>query len=176
MGKQSIILLSGLTLLLAACAPAEPLSVPPSAMIIKSPAFGEGGTIPVRFTCDGEGVSPPLTFSNVLQNVQSLALVMDDPDAPSGDYVHWVVYNIDPIPLVVPEGTVPSGGKLGVTGSQEARYVPPCPPSGAHRYFFHLYALDTVLSFDAAPSKADLVAAMQGHVLAEAELTGTFGS
>lgn len=145
-------------------------------MTIESPAFKNGESIPQKYTCKGEGMSPPLNFSNVPMKAQELVLIVSDPDAPRGDFVHWVVYGIDPVPLVVKEGTTPSGGQSGIAGTGRQGYVPPCPPSGTHRYTFHLYALDTLLPSEALPTKADLLSAMWGHVMAEAELLGRFGS
>lgn len=166
----------GLCTALGACSGAPAVSVPPSAMMIQSTAFENGGMIPQKYTCKGEGVSPLLNFSNVPGKAQELVLIVSDPDAPGGDFVHWVVYGIDPVPLTVKEGTTPSGGVFGMasTGRRQG-YVPPCPPSGTHRYYFRLYALDTRLEFEAAPTKADLLTAMQGHIVAEAELVGRFG-
>lgn len=145
-------------------------------MMITSSAFENGGMIPQKYTCKGEGVSPPLNFSNVPPSAQELVLIVSDPDAPSGDFVHWVVYGIDPVPLTVNEGTIPSGGQSGIASTGRQGYVPPCPPSGTHRYTFRLYALDTLFLSEALPTKADLLAALQGHILAEAELLGRFGN
>ncbi|MDD5103663.1 MAG: YbhB/YbcL family Raf kinase inhibitor-like protein, partial [Candidatus Peribacteraceae bacterium] len=129
---------------------------------------------PAQYTCTGVGESPPLAFSGVPAGAQSFVLILSDPDAPSGDFVHWVVYNIDPAMRAVPAGTVPEAGSLGRSGTGQQEYVPPCLPSGTHRYLFHLYALDTLLSFYAPPTKTDLLTSMQGHVLAEVELMGRF--
>lgn len=166
----------GLCLALGACSGAPAVAVPPSAMMIQSTAFENGGMIPQKYTCKGEGMSPPLNFSHVPGSARELVLIMSDPDAPGGDFVHWVVYGIDPVSIVVREGEVPSGGRLGIASTgRRLGYVPPCPPSGTHRYIFHLYALDTFLPSEALPTKADLLSAMQGHIVAEAELMGRFG-
>lgn len=165
--------------LLGACTTSSSPSVPsPSAaaMTIESPAFANGAEIPQKYTCRGEGVSPPLIFAGVPPHAQELALVMSDPDAPGGDFVHWVVYGIPPVTRSVPEGEVPSGGKVGIASTGEAIFVPPCPPSGTHRYILRLSALDTRLQFETPPAKADLLASMEGHVLAEAQVMGRSGS
>jgi len=148
---------------------------PSVTMELTSSAFLQEGLLPARYTCDGEGVSPPLTFSNVPKGAQSLMLIVSDPDAPRGDFVHWVVYDIDPVPLNVAEGSIPSGGAQGIVSTGTMEYVPPCPLSGVHRYFFRLYALDISVRLEVSPTKADLLTAMEGHALAEAELMGRYG-
>jgi Raf kinase inhibitor-like YbhB/YbcL family protein len=159
---------------------APPESSPPSgdsaALEISSSAFGDNDTIPTVYTCDGDNASPPLAFSDVPEDAQSLALIMDDPDAPSGTFVHWVVWNIDPATADVPANTVPASGTQGLNGIGQAAYIGPCPPDGEHHYYFKLYALDTRL--DALdPSTADKTAleqAMEGHIIAQAELVGLY--
>jgi Raf kinase inhibitor-like YbhB/YbcL family protein len=147
---------------------------------LRSAAFEEGGAIPVRYTCDGENVSPPLSWSSVPDETRSLALIADDPDAPGGTFVHWVIYNLPPdtrrLPEDVPsrEETLPSGAVQGVNGAGSVGYTGPCPPSGTHRYFFKVYALDTELDLGGGATKEDLVSAMEGHVLAEGRLVGTY--
>jgi len=143
-------------------------------MHIVTPAFVRNGQIPAAYTCDGENLSPPLTFSGIPEGAQSLALIMDDPDAPSGDWVHWVVYNIDPSARDVPKGTIPLGGMEGVGSDGDSAYGGPCPPSGSHRYFFRLYALDTALELGERPDKAALLRAMEGHILAEDAIMGKY--
>ncbi len=153
------------------------------ALRISSPAFQSDGDIPARYTCDGEDLSPPLQWSDPPEGTKSLALIVDDPDAPDPaaprmTWVHWVLYNI-PSAIVglaeavashdLPEGTGEGTNDWGRTG-----YGGPCPPVGRHRYFHKLYALDTVLSDLVKPSKAELEQAMEGHVLAEAQLIGTY--
>jgi Raf kinase inhibitor-like YbhB/YbcL family protein len=142
---------------------------------ISSSAFVHNGTIPVRHTCDGEDVSPPLAFGGVPAAARSLVLVVDDPDAPVGDWVHWVVWNIAPETRLVGEGNVPAGGSQGRNGWGRNGYGGPCPPSGTHRYFFKLYALDTTLPLAPGSSKRELERAMEGHVLARGELVGRYG-
>lgn len=155
----------------------------PMAMTLTSTAFNHGGAIPVRHTCDGEDVSPPLAWSGVPAGTKSLALIVDDPDAPDPDapkmvWVHWVVYNIPAAAAGLPEGAaarnLPAGTLLGRNDWKDARYGGPCPPIGRHRYFHKLYALDAVLPDLKKPTKAALEKAMAGHILAQAELVGTY--
>ena len=142
-------------------------------MELKSPAFEHGGKVPSRHTCDGADVSPALQISGVPQGAAALALVMDDPDAPGGTFDHWLVWNIPPDTAEVPEGTEPQGVQ-GRTGFGQLGYGGPCPPGGTHRYRFKLYALDGRLELKAGASKARLEEAMEGHVMAEALLQGTY--
>ncbi len=143
-------------------------------LTITSPAFKNGELIPSKFTCDGADISPALAIGNVPPEAKSLALIMDDPDAPGGMWVHWVVWNIDPATREIPEDSVPAGARLGRNDFRQTPYGGPCPPSGTHRYFFKLYALDTRLELAAGTDKAGLEKAMKGHVLAQAELMGKF--
>lgn len=146
---------------------------------VTSPAFTEGEGIPSDFTCDGAGASPPLEWSGVPAGAQSLAVIADDPDAPAGDWVHWLVYDLPPSLTQLPAG-IPEGGRLSRGGSQGRTdfgalgYGGPCPPSGTHRYFFKLYALDSVLRLKPGATKKELLQAMQGRVLAEGRLMGTY--
>ena len=151
------------------------------ALSISSPAFQDGGGIPSKYTCEGEDISPPLTFSGAPAGARSLALIVDDPDAPDPaapkmTWVHWVLYNLPPDTTGLEEGVrrLPSGTLEGVNDWRRTGYGGPCPPIGRHRYFFKLYALDAVLPDLHAPTKADLEQAMQGHVLAQATLMGTY--
>ena len=149
------------------------------AIDVTSVAFEEGGAIPSRYTCDGLDVSPPLSWGSVPDGTQSLALIADDPDAPSGTFVHWVLYNLPAdthrLPEDVPNGErLASGAAQGVNGAGRIGYMGPCPPSGTHRYFFKVYALDTGLDLGGGATKEDLVSAMEGHVLAEGRLMGTY--
>ncbi len=146
---------------------------------VTSPAFAPGAMIPKKYTADAENVSPPLIVSGVPERVKSLALICDDPDAPAGDWVHWVIYNIPPAVREIPEDIgpdrrVPGMGIQGRNDFGKIGYGGPMPPSGTHRYFFKVYALDTVLSPEPALSKAALLQAMQGHVLAQGELMGRY--
>ena len=142
-------------------------------MELRSPVFEHGGKIPPKYTCDGRDVSPPLTVSGVPEGTKALALVMDDPDAPAGTWDHWVVWNIPPETSGIPEGTEPAGVQ-GITDFGVPGYGGPCPPSGTHRYQFRVCALDGELDLAEGSNKAQLEAAMAGHVLAEAGLTGLY--
>jgi Raf kinase inhibitor-like YbhB/YbcL family protein len=146
---------------------------------LASSAFAEGGAIPPRYTCEGHDVSPPLAWSGVPPGTRSLALIVDDPDAPDPvaprmTWVHWVMYDIPPAAGQLAEGAAaPAGAKEGPNDWGRTGWGGPCPPIGRHRYFFKLYALDTVLGLVGA-EKAQLDAAMRGHVVAEAKLIGTY--
>ena len=148
-------------------------------MIIISSAFQEGGMIPARFTCDGQDISPPLSWSGLPANTKSLALISDDPDAPMGTWVHWVAYNIPPDMPGFEEGiakdTLAKKGVLqGMTDFRRQEYGGPCPPSGTHRYYFKLYALDVILELNPGATKKQVEAAMQGHILAQAQIMGRY--
>ena len=143
------------------------------AMILSSSAFQNNGTIPSIYTCDGSDVSPPLMISNVPKNTQSLALIVEDPDAPIGTVTHWTVWNISPqkSPFAVGE-KIDSPQGINVFGVVD--YKGPCPPSGTHRYFFKLYALDTMLDLVNGSTKDDLIHAMNDHILEQAILIGKY--
>ena len=143
-------------------------------MRIESPAFGEGEPIPPRYTADGEDVSPPLRIEGVPEGTRTLALVVDDPDAPMGTWVHWVVWNVPADATAFPEGGVPEGAVEGVNSWGRRGWGGPSPPSGTHRYFFRLYALDTRLDLPPTADRRALEAAMRGHVLAEAVTMGRY--
>lgn len=143
-------------------------------MKISSPVFTNNSDIPQRFTCMGENISPPLSFEDVPLGAKSLALIVDDPDAPSKTFVHWVVYNILPNTTNIVEDSVPEGSALGFTDFGRKGYGGPCPPSGTHRYFFKLYALDTMLHLPVNPNKDDVLEVMKGHILQQGELIGQF--
>jgi len=145
-----------------------------SELSIASKAFLPGGMIPSKYTCDGADVSPPLLIGNVPEKTRSLALIVDDPDAPVGTWVHWVVWNIEAGTREIPENSVPPGALQGTNDFRKREYGGPCPPSGTHRYFFKLYALDAPLSAQAGATKARIEEAMKGHVLAQAELIGLY--
>jgi Raf kinase inhibitor-like YbhB/YbcL family protein len=144
------------------------------AMQITSTAFEEGATIPVKYTCDGEDVSPPLMLSGVPEGTHSLALISDDPDAPGGTWVHWVLFNLPTDTDSLPEG-VQGIGTDGNNSWRRQGYGGPCPPSGIHRYFFKLYALDSTLDLEEGASKDDVEQAMQDHILAQTQLMGKYG-
>lgn len=147
-------------------------------MRIESPAFKNNGDIPRKYTCDGEGIHPPFLFRDVPHNALSLAFIMEDPDVPrslrsDGMFDHWVVWNISPETSAVEEGVLPSG-IFGISTNGARKYVGPCPPDGRHRYFFRLFALDTELSLPIGSNKRDLISAMEGHIVGQAELIGLY--
>ena len=148
-------------------------------MEIKSSAFGSGEMIPVKYTCDGSDFSPPLEWTAGPAGTKSFALICDDPDAPMGTWVHWVVYDIPPTTAMLAEGItrereLTGGGTQGINDFRKIGYGGPCPPGGTHRYFFRLYALDTLLGLKPGITKDQLLKAMKGHILAEAQLMGTY--
>jgi Raf kinase inhibitor-like YbhB/YbcL family protein len=152
-------------------------------MVISSPSFAAGAAIPRRHTCEGADLSPALSWSGVPPGARALALIVDDPDAPDPaaprtTWVHWVLYNLPASATGLPEGVgaaaLPAGTRVGTNDWRRAAYGGPCPPVGRHRYFFKLYALDAPLPELGAPTKAAVEKAMHGHVLAEAQLMGTY--
>lgn len=145
-----------------------------SNMQLKSSAFDNQGQIPSKYTCDAENISPPLTISDVPEGTQGLALIVDDPDAPVGDWVHWLVWNIDPETKEIGEGHSPAASVQGLNDFGNNDYGGPCPPSGTHRYQFKLYALDTTLDLSESSKKKDLLNAMQGHILGQSLLVGLY--
>jgi Raf kinase inhibitor-like YbhB/YbcL family protein len=152
-----------------------PAGLPPvkgeEAMKIQSPQFKDSELIPPKFTCDGQDINPELIIENIPEETKSLALIVDDPDAPMGTWVHWVVFDILPAARV-PENSIP--GKQGVNSAGGRSYHGPCPPSGVHRYFFKAYALDAKLNLREGINKAQLEEAMQGHILVQAQLMGRY--
>jgi Raf kinase inhibitor-like YbhB/YbcL family protein len=163
-----------------ACVPAACASSGATGKIeIKSSAFQERGAIPGIYTCKGKSISPPLSWSGVPTGTASLALIMDDPDAPRGTYVHWVVFNLPPdskeLPQAVPAGAkLDNGASQGVGTSGKNGYIGPCPPSGTHRYFVKIYALDKKMDLRSGATKSQLLKAMQGHIISLGQLMGTF--
>ena len=152
-------------------------------LVIESSAFAPGGAIPRACTCQGEDISPPLAWTGVPEEARSLVLIVDDPDAPDPKapkmtWVHWVLYNLPPDSPGLPEDiapqNLPSGTKEGLNDWKRTGYGGPCPPIGRHRYFHKLYALDAVLEGLGTPTKAQVLEAMKGHVIARAELVGTY--
>jgi Raf kinase inhibitor-like YbhB/YbcL family protein len=142
---------------------------------IKSAAFAQGQAIPVKYTCDGEDISPPLQWSEPPDGSQSFALISDDPDAPVGTWVHWVLFNLPADTRELSEQAIrPSGSQDGQNSWGRTGYGGPCPPSGTHRYFFKLYALDTMLDLPAGANKNQLLQAIEGHILAQIEVMGTY--
>ncbi len=147
-------------------------------LTLSAPSFKAYGPIDSRYTCEGEDISPALSWSGVPEDAQSLALILDDPDAPLGGWVHWVVYNLSPALTGLPEArraeNLPAGTQLGLNDWRRTDYGGPCPPKGRHRYFFTLYALDCLLPDLDRPTKGQLERAIQGHKLGKAELMGTY--
>jgi Raf kinase inhibitor-like YbhB/YbcL family protein len=149
------------------------------AITITSAAFSEGGMIPRDYTCDGRDISPPLAWNGIPEGTKGLALICDDPDAPMGTWVHWVMFNIPATANELPQGIPPeqvleSGARHGINDFRKFGYGGPCPPGGTHRYYFNVYALDTELVEKPGISKAELLKAMEGHILAEGQLMGRY--
>lgn len=151
------------------------------ALKITSSVFADGAAIPAKYTCEGEDLSPPLAWTGVPDGAKSLVLIVDDPDAPDPKaprmtWVHWVLYDLPPDTTGLAEGvkSLPVGTRGGLNDWKRTGFGGPCPPIGRHRYFFKLYALDTKLAGLVTPKKADVVAAMDGHVLAQAQIVGTY--
>ncbi len=142
-------------------------------LTVKSSAFKHNALIPKKYTCDGDGINPPLTVEGVPKEALSLVLIMDDPDAPSGTFNHWIVWNIPPNISKIGEDMVP--GFEGMNSARRKGYTSPCPPSGTHRYFFKIFAIDTELSLGANSTKRDIELAIQGHVVAKGEIIGLYG-
>ena len=142
-------------------------------MKITSSAFQQGGNIPSKFTCDGANTSPPLQISDVPAEAKTLVLIVDDPDAPSGLFTHWMAWNISPQTSTVAEGSTPKGVH-GTNDFGKSGYGGPCPPSGTHRYYFKIFALDRELDLPAGARRGQLDAAMKGHVIAQDELMGRY--
>lgn len=148
-------------------------------IIITSPAFEEGAMIPEKYTCDGANVSPPLAWTSVPEGTNTLALICDDPDAPIGTFVHWVLFNLPASIKELPEGVPPdkeieNGTKQGKNGFGKIGYSGPCPPGGTHRYYFKFYALDIELDLKAGVKKKKLIKAMEGHILSKGQLMGRY--
>jgi len=146
---------------------------------VTSSAFEQGGMIPAKYTCDGKNISPPLKWESPPEQTKSVAVIMDDPDAPMGMFVHWVMFNIpaDTSGLdenVPGDSQLPNGSLQGMSSFGKTGYGGPCPPSGTHRYFFKLYALDKEIGLDSSADKTQLLEAMQGHILARGELIGRY--
>jgi Raf kinase inhibitor-like YbhB/YbcL family protein len=152
----------------------------PAKLAVTSPAFEAGQTIPVKYTCQGEDVSPPLHWEGAPAKTKSFVVICDDPDAPGRTWVHWVIYNLPPDAVSLPENTaktatLPNGPAQGRNSFGNIGYGGPCPPGGkAHRYFFKVYALDVVLALKESPDNEKLLGAMKGHILAQGQLMGTY--
>jgi Raf kinase inhibitor-like YbhB/YbcL family protein len=141
-------------------------------LIVSSPAFKHEGEIPSKYTCEGEEINPPLHIDEIPHGTQSLALIVEDPDAPKGTFDHWVVWNIPATDHIIQENTNP--GINGMNGAGKTGYHGPCPPEGSHRYYFHVFALDKELDLAAGESKHALMQDMEQHVLAKGSLMGTY--
>ena len=138
-----------------------------SELKISSPAFENEGALPAKYTCDGQGVNPPLHIENIPQGAKTLALIAEDPDAPGGLFEHWIVWNIDPV-VNIDEASNP--GTSGDNSAGKTGYHPPCPPSGSHRYYFHVFALNAPLNLLTGSRKKDLETAMEGHIMAKGSI------
>lgn len=143
-------------------------------MKITSLAFEPNSPIATKYTCQGKNISPPLSIAGVPQGAVSLVLIVDDPDAPSGDFVHLVLFNISPAVLEIKENSLPNGATIGTNDFNKQQWNGPCPPSGLHRYQFKLYALDKMLDLASTAKKADVIQVMNGHILDQALLIGTY--
>jgi len=146
---------------------------------IASTAFDDGGLIPPKYTCDGADISPPLHWEDVPEGTKSIALICDDPDAPAGTWVHWVLFNLpaetrELAENIPPDRTLPNGARQGTSDFGRIGYGGPCPPSGTHRYFFKIYALDTQIDLAAGAKKAQLLKAIEGHILEQGQLIGKY--
>ncbi len=173
----SSIILFVIIFLLSSCSQNKVLNengVDDNMMKITSTAFKHNGDIPRKYTCDGDDVNPQLTISGIPKEAKTLVLIMDDPDATKGIWVHWLVWNINSNIKEIPENTLPANSKQGTTDFGGVGYGGPCPGSGKHRYFFKLYALDTNLDLPPITDKAKLEKTMQGHIIAKAELIGLY--
>ena len=142
-------------------------------MKITSSAFQQAGNIPSKFSCDGPNASPPLQISDVPTEAKSVVLIVDDPDAPTGLFTHWAVWNISPQTSIIAEGSAPKGVQ-GTNDFGKSGYGAPCPPSGTHRYYFKVFALDRALDLPVGAKRHQLDAAMKGHVIAQGELMGRY--
>jgi Raf kinase inhibitor-like YbhB/YbcL family protein len=140
---------------------------------IGSSSFENNGMIPAKFTCDGDNVNPALFIGNIPSNAKSLVLIVDDPDAPAGTWVHWVLWNV-PLVKRIDENSVPPGAVQGMNDFKRQDYGGPCPPSGTHRYFFKLYALDTMLDIEEDSEKEDVEKAMEGHIISQTQIVGLY--
>ncbi len=143
-------------------------------MKIKSSSFENNNSIPSKYTCDGEDINPPLEFSDIPDRCQGIALIMEDPDAPGGSWIHWLVWNVSPSSFYVKENSVPEGATQGVNSFGNNNYGGPCPPSGTHHYCFKAYALDQKINLDSGADKQDVQDQMEGHIIEEAELIGIY--
>jgi Raf kinase inhibitor-like YbhB/YbcL family protein len=159
--------------------PSEPAGGEKMSIKVTSAAFNDGEMIPGKYTCDGANVSPPFSWSNIPEKAKSLALICDDPDAPGKTWVHWVVYDLPATTNTLSENLpkdekLSGGGKQGTTDFKMIGYGGPCPPSGTHRYYFKLYALDAETALSPGATKDQLLKAMEGHIIAQGQLMGRY--
>jgi hypothetical protein len=166
-------LLASLIFALASALPA--FAAPQNSMFVTSNDFSNGGTIPPRFSCEGENISPSLRIAMVPQNAKEVVLIMDDPDAPKGTFTHWLVWKISPDTAEFSTNSVPAGVVQGTNDGGKTGYMGPCPPSGQHRYYFRIFAVDVPLNLPPKARRADVDKAIKGHILAEATLLGRYG-
>ena len=179
--------LTGIALAVGGCGPSPtptssavpPTATPSPSIQLTSTAFGSEEMIPEKYTCDGQDISPPLEWGDPPEGTGSFALISNDPDAPVGTWDHWVLFNLPPetrsLPeLVPPDAKLPDGSQHGQNSWRRLGYGGPCPPGGTHRYFFRLYALDTRLDLDSGANKKQVLEAMEGHILGQAELMGVY--
>lgn len=145
-----------------------------NSLTVTSQAFENGKTIPSKYTCDSENVNPPINIVGVTNNVKSLVLIMEDPDSPGKVWNHWLIWNINPASINIPENNVPSGAVQGKNDFGQNKYGGPCPFMGTHRYFFKVYALDTTLNLTEGASRSELDQAISSHIIATGELMGTY--
>ena len=184
MAKKVVVLIVVPTLLLCSCrddeqpgsgaAGGQKMSIK-----ITSSVFEDNGLIPAKYTCDGADISPPLRWEGVPEGTRSIALICDDPDAPMGTWVHWVLFNLpaetkELAENVPTDGTLTNGAKQGITDFGRTGYGGPCPPGGTHRYFFKIYALDTEIDLTPSATKNDLLKAIEGHILGQGQLVGKY--
>jgi Raf kinase inhibitor-like YbhB/YbcL family protein len=166
----------GLAILLAGLLPARIAAGESNFMTLSSPEFAQGQPMPAASAMRGDNKSPQLLIGGIPLNAKTLVLIVDDPDAPAGLWTHWLLWNIPATTAVIAEGKVPEHAVEGKNSFGNARYDGPAPPSGTHRYFFHVYALDSSLSLDAGASRDEMEAAMKGHVVGSAEFFGTYSA
>lgn len=146
----------------------------PATLELSSSAFSAGGDIPAQFSCKGDNMNPPLQIHGVPSSAKSLVLILDDPDAPGGLFTHWIVWNIDPSTSGIAQKSVPGDGIEGTNGFGKKGYGGPCPPSGTHRYVFHIFALDRKLDLHAGVKRTAVDKAMAGHIIAQGQLIARF--
>ena len=168
------ILLVALAMAVTSPAQTQNASAPATSLKVTSSAFSDGGKIPKKYTCDDSNVNPLLRIENIPNTVKSLALIVDDPDAPGRTWTHWLVWNIDPKTTEIGENSAPQNAVQGTSDFGNARYGGPCPPSGTHRYYFRAYALDNVLSLPGSATRSAVEKAMAGHIIAKGTLMGTY--